>query len=450
MLVLADLLTAEDLGLTLVAGGADALAREVAGAHSIDVEAPTRFLERHWVMLTTGMRLRGSAAAQRALISELDAAGISALGIGLGLVFQRVPRALVEEARSRSFPLFTVPLETAFRDIEGYVARSSLSSDLHSYQRLTSIQRHLVDALREPEPRQAMVARLARMLDAGVLVLDGPSAGAVPDAERVRLRVAEREFEDDGWHVVTVPIPPSGWLAVAARRRVPLARAAAAATVPLLAATERLAEHAREQERAVRAALFDELLELTPGAETRGLAARAASFGVTFPARVWVAKDGAAAPGAAGAAPAGLVTRRGERVVALVPDGAATTGAAGRAVPDVTGVPRSYRDAVLAHERGFPAYEAFDLPALLLAEADPELVRPRVDALLDPLPAPVLDALKEFFARDQDVNAAAAALHVHPNTLRYRLGRVEALLGRSLRSPATIAELMLALSTRAS
>ena len=119
-------------------------------------------------------------------------------------------------------------------------------------------------------------------------------------------------------------------------------------------------------------------------------------------------------------------------------------------MPDVTGVPRSYRDAVLAHERGFPAYEAFDLPALLLAEADPELVRPRVDALLDPLPAPVLDALKEFFARDQDVNAAAAALHVHPNTLRYRLGRVEALLGRSLRSPATIAELMLALSTRAS
>lgn len=435
MLVLADLLAAEDLGLTLVAGGADALAREVAGAHSIDVEAPTRFLERHWVMLTAGMRLRGSAAAQRALIAELDAAGISALGIGLGLVFQRVPRALLEEARERSFPVFAVPLETAFRDIAGYVARSSLSSDLHSYQRLTSIQRHLVDALREPEPRAAMVARLARMLDAGVLVLDGPSAGAVPDAERVRRRVAEREFEEDGWHVVTVPIPPSGWLAVAARHRVPLARAAAATAVPLLAATERLAELAREQERVVRAALLDELLELTPGSETRGLAARAASFGVTFPARVVLSEQGR------------LVTRHNGRWVALVDDDGPVGG---RPIHDVGGVPRSYRDAVLAHERGLASYEAFDLPALLLADADPELVRPRVDALLNPLPAPVLDALKEFFARDQDVNAAAAALHVHPNTLRYRLGRVEALLGRSLRSPATIAELMLALSTRAS
>ncbi|MDA0178669.1 helix-turn-helix domain-containing protein [Solirubrobacter phytolaccae] len=104
---------------------------------------------------------------------------------------------------------------------------------------------------------------------------------------------------------------------------------------------------------------------------------------------------------------------------------------------------------MLALERGLPSFEAFDLPALLLAEVDPELVRPRVDALLDPLPEPVLAALVEYFARDQDVGAAAAALHVHPNTLRYRLGRVEALLGRSLKAPATVAELMLALSTRA-
>lgn len=440
MLVLADLLAAEDLGLTLVAGGDDALGRAVAGAHSIDVEAPTRFLERGWLMLTAGLRLRGSAAAQRALIAELDEAGISALGIGLGLVFQRVPRALLEEARARSFPVLAVPLETAFRDITGFVGRSSLSSDLHTYQRLTAIQRHLVDALREPDPRAAMVARLARMLDAGVLVLDGPSAGRVPDPEHVRRRVAEREFADDGWHVVTVPVPEGGWLAVTARRRVPLARAAAQTAAPLLAATERLAELAREQERAVRAALLDELLDLAPGAETRGLAARAASFGVTFPARVVVADE--PAPGA-------LATTRGGRAVSLVAAEGPLPGAAGRAVDDVAGVPRSYRDAVLAHERGLPTYEAFDLAALLLAEVDPELVRPRVDALLDPLPEAVLSALVEYFARDLDVNAAAAALHVHPNTLRYRLGRVEALLGRSLRNPATIAELTLALSTRA-
>ena len=90
-LVLGDLVAQEDLGLSLLSGGAGALDREVAGAHSIDVEHPTRFLERRWVMLTAGMRLKGSVAAQRALIEELDEGGISALGIGVDLVFKRVP-----------------------------------------------------------------------------------------------------------------------------------------------------------------------------------------------------------------------------------------------------------------------------------------------------------------------------------------------------------------------
>ena len=50
---------------------ADALDREIAGAHSIDVEQPTRFLERRWLMLTAGMHLKGSVEAQKALIREL-------------------------------------------------------------------------------------------------------------------------------------------------------------------------------------------------------------------------------------------------------------------------------------------------------------------------------------------------------------------------------------------
>ena len=174
-------------------------------------------------------------------------------------MFKRVPPALLEEARERSFPVLAVPLGTAFRDIVGFINRSLLSSDLHTYQRLTAIQRHLVDALREPKPRAAMVERLARMLDAGVLLLDPDgapecAAGPTPDPARVQQRLAEREFEEDGWHVVSVPIGANGWLAIASRGRLTarLARPAAQAAVPLLAATERLGELARDQERAVR------------------------------------------------------------------------------------------------------------------------------------------------------------------------------------------------------
>ena len=109
-LVLGDLVAQEDLGLSLLSGGSGALDREVAGAHSIDVEDPTRFLEPRWIMLTAGMRLKGSVAAQRGLIEELDAGGMSALGIGVDLVFKRVPSALLEEARERAFPVLAVPL----------------------------------------------------------------------------------------------------------------------------------------------------------------------------------------------------------------------------------------------------------------------------------------------------------------------------------------------------
>jgi purine catabolism regulator len=512
-LVLGDLVAQEDLGLTLLSGGAGALDREVAGAHSIDVEEPTRFLERRWIMLTAGLRLKGSVAAQKSLVRELDEGGISALGIGIGLVFKRVPPALLDVARERSFPVLAVPLDTPFRDIVGFINRSLLSSDLHTYQRLNAIQRHLVDALREERPREVMVERLARMLDAGVLILtaDGrveAASGPVPDHDLAD-RVEEREFDHEGWHLVTVPIGDTGWLAVASRGRMlaaRLARPAAQAAVPLLAATERLGDLARDQERAIRSALLDETLE--GSRDLRALAARVASFGIDFTAPARVVAVGAAPGGAAargGASPARgegaasgsiaapvsvaaaargasvapgdaarladaleraaadagaphLVTTRGERAVALVQADARPVVAAlgdvragiGRAVERIADVPRSFSDAQLAVERvqhGQLAYEDFDLATLLLSEVPPEHIRPRVEELLAPLNAnpPLLEALVEYFARDMDVNATAEAMHVHPNTLRYRLSRVEKLLGRSLRQPATIAELTLAL-----
>lgn len=453
-MVLGELVEQEDLGLALLSGEG-ALGREIAGAHSIDVEDPTRFLERGWVMLTTGMRLKGNATAQRELIGELEAGGIAALGIGIDLVFKKVPPALLEEAKTRSYPVFTVPLQTPFRDIVGFINRSLLSSDLHTYQRLTAIQRHLVDGLHEPEPRRVIVERLAKMLDAGVIVVtDGRvelSSGGVPDG--IHERVEEREYDQDGWHVVTVPAGPS-WLAVAGRRRSRVARSAAQAAVPLLAATERLGELARDQERAVRSALLDEALEASGDA----LAARAASFGLTFETPVRVA----VIDGDIGELPVPhLLSRRGDRCVALIQGdaravlgGLEVSGGVGRPIDSMAGVPLSFRDAELALERvayepgaRLLEYEDFDVCTLLLSEVPADTIRAKVDDLLAPIRANpgLYEALVEYFARDMDVTATAEAMHVHPNTLRYRLARIEKLLGRSLRRPATIADLCLAL-----
>src|SRR4051812_10996392 len=216
---LGDLLAQEELALELCTGGDEARGRRVAGAHSIEIERPSSWLAPDWVMLTAGVRLRGTADAQRALIAELDHAGVSALGFGLELVFKRVPAALLEEAERRAFPVFAVPLRTPFREITTAINRALLSSDLRTYQRLSSMQLYLVDALREAEPRAAVVARLAELLDASVLVLS--PAGAVElasgDAPAERLwqaidarPTALHELDVDEWHAVAAPVLATG------------------------------------------------------------------------------------------------------------------------------------------------------------------------------------------------------------------------------------------------
>jgi DNA-binding PucR family transcriptional regulator len=58
---------------------------------------------------------------------------------------------------------------------------------------------------------------------------------------------------------------------------------------------------------------------------------------------------------------------------------------------------------------------------------------------------PLHEALRAYFDHDLDVAATAASLHMHRNSLRYRLARAEQLLGRSLRQPSTVAAVYLAL-----
>jgi hypothetical protein len=57
----------------------------------------------------------------------------------------------------------------------------------------------------------------------------------------------------------------------------------------------------------------------------------------------------------------------------------------------------------------------------------------------------LLRTLEAFLTAGQRVDAAARALVIHPNTLRYRLARFEELTGQSLREPGTAFELWWAL-----
>jgi PucR family transcriptional regulator, purine catabolism regulatory protein len=489
---LGDLLREEAFGLRLLSGGPDAADRPVLGAHTVEVENPARWLAEHWVMLTTGVRLKGDAGAQGALVHELVDAGVTALGFGVGVVFEDVPQALLDEATKTGFPLISVPYETAFRDLTQFVDAALGRGEEHVFRRLSALQRYLVDAMREPEPEQTMLERLARFLDATVVILTGDgelkaATGEAPVAELWAQIASQptglREVAAAGWHAVAAPVSAAAggsarWLVLTSRRPGfigKLVKPAAETAAPLLAAMSGLERIVRSQEEAVRGALLREALAALDPRQAAELAARTASFGLDFtqPARVVVLRGGEGeeltrATLEALRAPY-LLTRLDEGVVALVQAGASELSDAleaivaaqedaligiGRGVDEVGRLNHSFRDARLAADRAglelgrrVLSFDDFDLGTFAVSEIAPDRLAPKVDKLMSVLRAnpPLHEALLAYFQNDLDVGVTAGVLHLHPNSLRYRLARVEALLEVSLKQPSTIASLYLAL-----
>lgn len=471
MLRLGDLL---ELGLTLRTGPADAAERPVEGAAVVEVPDPSRWIAPGWVLLSAGVRLEHCGDDEfRGFVAECDEARIAAIAFGIGPVFDELPEPLLDEARAREYPILAVPRATPFMEVVRFVDAAIMGSDEPLFRRLSSLQRFVVDALRDPDPEPAVVERLARFMDASAAVL-GPDG--TPEITYGRApfgalwQGVEGPVEADGWHAVVAPLAaPAGdaprWLILASPRAGfigTLAKRAAETTAPLLVAIERLKAVAIEQELAVRGALLDEALG---GGDIASLAARAAAFDLDFadPARVVLVRgDPAVVRHELGEALAGvphLLSEHEGCVVALVQAPLAPIEAAvgacagiGRPVSGIGEVRESLRDAELALERATSestvvAFEHFDLGTLLLSEAAPERLEPKVAALVAALREhPALhETLVAYFDHDLDVTATAAHLHLHPNSLRYRLARIEEVIGRSLKRPATIAELHIAL-----
>jgi len=92
------------------------------------------------------------------------------------------------------------------------------------------------------------------------------------------------------------------------------------------------------------------------------------------------------------------------------------------------------------------------VPVAVLIASAPDAAASLARAILGPvlaLPTPecdvLLTTLHVWFAEHGATSSAAERLHVHRNTVRYRLRRIEDLSSRSLVQPTGIAELHLAL-----
>lgn len=483
----------------------DRLRRPLSGAHSIDLARPGAWLEEGWVMLSTCGNLGADdPGAQRDLIAELNRRGVMGLGFGVGVFHDRVPPALLAAATEREFPVFEVPFGTPFRHIISSVHRGAGGDDPGSANRMVTMQLFLVDALSEPDPTTVILSRLSSLIDmdAGIAGANGGLRpfGSLPGRldEVGRRKIAELLDRPPSDVVVlletgemrgfAVPIAATvgdegRWLVLmGGRGRSPtsLAKHVARLAASVLAAVTRLDRGQRLREAADRRAVFDSLTGDATGHEERLASRHAESAGIRLdqgvcaiaivgragkplPRHYFTRLDAAFAASSTPFVGSGTVNRvRGIlgaegsvdalRAVALPLADDVTIGV-GRAVRSVGDLNRSLADAavaarvhVAAGQEPIVSYEEIDLVTACISELPLERLGSKIERAIRDLreSEAVYETLLCYFEHHLDVGRTARALRMHPNTIRYRLARVEERIGGSLRDPSTIVALHLA------
>jgi purine catabolism regulator len=281
---------------------------------------------------------------------------------------------------------------------------------------------------------------------------------------------------------------PRGYLAVGTEGRLDTqARYIVHAAVALLTLSLEQSRVQQDTEQRLGAALLRMLLAGEPG-HARTVAGRLYGDLLDAPVRVLVAEGDAETVTllaerveavAARAAEPVLAVRDGDRLTVLAAGAGAVLPACARFaeedVPEAAlvaglsavtagtgGVPAAYAQAeralAVARRRGRSLVEHDDVGSgSVLPLLGDEAVRAFAEGLLQPLRdhdaharGDLVASLHAWLSRHGQWDAAAADLGVHRHTLRYRMRRVEEILGRSLDDPDVRMELWLALKASAS
>ena len=467
-------------------------ARDVTWAHTSDLPDPTEWLGPGDLLLSNGLNLSADAGGQLAFLERLVAAGLSGLGVGESVHAPPLTAELLAQAEALGFPLLAIPSEVPFVAVSRAVANANTDDE---HRRLVRTVK-LYEVLRAAVSRGRLGAALLRDLEAqlgcplvlldtssGLPVLPADSApppglaerlaealvargGTFPGVLRVNLddavACAIRVFSDRPIALVALgngrPLPDLGLLHHAANiAALEVERAAAEQghrwqlgsellehllerRLDPASAARQLREHGIDPEQVVLAAFRS----AEAGSEERDLRHRLAARGLVHLMLAGGTEVLVVIPDAAGAveglcealppgAPLGVSDplRRPDRI----PDAAREARWAEAAARSLGGGVARYGDAT-------PLF----LPRTL-GEAETA-----ADRIIGPVIAydrehatELVHSLRVFLDHNRSWQRSAEVLHVHKQTLVYRMGRVEALTGRSLREMADVVQLWLGL-----
>lgn len=464
-----DLLAHPGLRLRVLAGEAG-VRRTVSWAHASELRDPTPWLLGSELIMTTGIAVPRSAAGQRAYLERLDDAGVSALALSAGLEVPPLRRAFLRAADARAIPLLEVPLAVPFIA----VAREVAAAVQEDARRRLGAQLQVFGALRWLVSEDLDTATLFRRLER----LSGyrlhlctprgrpllPGVSAPPDPAVLPASLDAAPTVPGGLALpVLGPGGPAGFLVAFERPGIRPAGLAVAQHIATVAALRLvMVRHERETLRREGAETLAELLQevLDPAAAERRLR-RLSIVGESVLLVVRGVPD-AELSLALDDLPHLLLNRGGDSYLLGSPEVAEVVAAlpgaaAGMSRPFPAGEPlRTARGEALwavarAVESGRPLVGYDDGTTTRWLPQDPAVLTALVEHVLGAVLAydrahdsRLLASVRTWMERDRRVDAAAAALRVHPNTLAYRLRRFAELSGRDLYSTEAFAEVWLA------
>lgn len=484
----------EELGLGLtVDARADTPVRWV---HISELEDPTPWLSGGELLLTTGLQL-GDEASQRAFAGLLADHSLSGIGFGTGFAHERVPPALLDEARRRELPVFEVPYEMPFIAVTEKAFARLVSEDYEVLRRATAVQKRLELLVLSERGLDELVKEIATTIGGDALVLD--AGGHLLASNRADPALPAELSERQTTEELMLPISargrgaPQAWLlarrgkgAVTAFDRLILEQATIVVALELM--RQRVM---RDTERRLAGDVLAEAVGGRLG--EREVMARLRPFGIDHESVVMV--FACADPHAAEldleallseAGLSALVASREQllcAIVAVPEEGAGelielaartrrsldnshgpVTAAISRAQP--AGVVRhSFNEARCALEAAtlgngaahpeVASYQDLGAFQLLLSLQDDEALRLYCESVLAPLRKSgdeygdeLLRSVETFIECNGQWERAARELYCHRHTLRYRIKRVEELTGRDMSSARDRIEFWLALRAR--
>lgn len=489
-----DLVERPHLRLRVHSGGSG-LHREVLWTHVSDLPEPWRFVTGGELLLTNGLSFPKSAKDQLEFLRHLLDAGVVGLAIGEKMGCPALTRSFDRLSDSLGLPVLWVEYPLPFGLISRAVAEATL---VDQSQRLTRTVR-IYDLMRRQAARGLdtidLLKGLSRELGCQVYVCTRSTGDPwfpgtpAPDetirAAIVNLSGGSKNVSGGAFRLPTdsateasltdIPRHPDAALVTIAApdRQVDAIQTQHAATVISFELThcELMREHQRRYGAMVMARLMEGRIDRSTMRDQLGelglsehstvvVSASSADPSVTLHVHVWLWRNGIPYVSAVDGhvfhalVPDGPATERA-LLQALGPDGRVGISAPLRSLARFADASREANWALSSAQRLGAPVSRYGTEVAWVGLSNAEDAQALVDGMLKPLEeydrandAELVETLACFLENGRSWKRTADAMHVHRQTVMYRIGRIEQIGGCSLSETASISQYWLALTAR--